>query len=863
MFSSLRNSLKLIWVAAVIGGLWCPAGRAATPKVWLFADTNAFQALQPELNQWKADVNAEGRYEAEIYALPPMSPVILRLMLQLGYQNNNLAGVLLVGKTPYVMTELTATLDYSTEPYPTDAYFTDFDCEWSDVDNNGWKDIFGVTGGLVPDIWLGRIDCEMLQYPGKSRIDLLRSYFQKIHKYRTGTLSLPKDALLYQALNSHVTSNDFGNVYSSLHLIQPAQATGSNYLQIISSLPGHEFVYLDCHSYKTVHETPSTWVKSDEIHAANPKGLFFFLDTCFAGSFNSSNYIAGNYLFDSTYGLLALGTTYFSGYPFPAGYQSLSSSAGQDWGTIMLQFARNTHGWQTTYVMLGDPTLVPHFNPPAFEIHRPYAFTAEAPLKIIRPSGTTAQMCRIPVNVRLTTGAGDALTLIAKNLPAGVTAGSNSFFAVVRNAECHAEIQLSVSPTAALGKREIILEAADARGNTATTTCWIEIMAPPANKPDFSIAFDAPTNVLVFYFGQNEDWQWHGATARLTTANLSTPVLLNLNPVNWPDGFKMITQQEAEAWPCIALLSQKDSPVALPLRVAVSPTTPVGSYSLAVSATCMGVEKTISLRVQILPPYPDVTTDPALPQLVPGDEGRVDFTKSSRGFGHISYAIPALPGFSISKLWSKDLPVLASGTLSYYVTTDWSVTPGIYPLMQCKWQDNPAVPAKNTVLVEMLPQYSMSLDQFSGTALGGVLKLTIKNQALNNPPYKLNLSMVCPDGVTANLSPVQVTVPSTRYGITEAFVYFTTQINVASLLGRPYRFSITLNAQSPDYPWPAQSATATFEVPQIPYIPQQYSLIPILFIPTPGPSPVYLSNLYRTTQVLTPVTTQVRGTIGR
>ena len=794
---SFSKPLKYALAVAVIAFL-LPAGSEASTqkKVWLFADTNAFQNLQTELNQWKADVQAEGRYDAEIYALPPVSPVLLRLMLQLGYQNGDLAGALLVGKMPIVMMESTSAHGMADTPYPTDAYYTDFDCEWLDVNANGRMDVFGAIGDLMPDIWLGRIDCETLQFPGKNRIDLLRAYFQKNHKYRTGNMSLPKAALMFQAINYQPTVQTFGNLYASLQLVTPAQATGSLYLQKLGALPGQEYVYLDCHSTETDHQIPSSTVHAENIHATDPKAFFFFLDTCRAACFTASNYLAGNYLFGSTYGLLAVGATADSGFPFPAGHQSLSASADQDWGSILLRFARDQNNWNTEYVLLGDPTLTPHFNPPVFEIYPPAVFSSGAPLRIVRPAGTTAQTWRIPIKARLTTGAGNWLSFTAKNLPAGATSLSNSFFAAELGRECSAGVPVSISPATTLGKRAITVEARDARGRIAATTYWIEIIAPPTAKPDFSVFLQDPAALPVVYYGQKISSVNLDMAARLDSADQAIPFLLNLLPINWPAGFEMETQCESVSWPGIGLLAQKGKIVQVGFRIKVSPNTPVGLYVLAVKASGLGVEKTISVRIQVMPPYPNIIEmDPAAPQLLPGDMGYIYFTTSIQGYGHLAYSTSAIPGISLIK---SSFPLELSDKHFFHVTTDWSLPPGHYPLLQCKWLDNPAVPSKELVSVEVLPQYSMTLDSFSGGAFGGVLKLTIQNQAFDNPAYKLNLSVDCPTQVIANLSSSQITVPAAHGGTVAISVPFTTAINVASLLGRPFPFTITVKAKSPD-----------------------------------------------------------------
>ncbi len=703
---------------SVLGLLTLSAFGGTTPqKVFMLMDTEAYQALTNEVNQWKADVNAEGRYQAEAYAIPPDNPALLRLLLALHYQGGNLAGVILAGRVPYVMCEQDSEYLVTPDAFPVDTYFTDFDAEWYDLNLNGIMDSYYAFGGFQPDIWAGRLFTDTIKFNSKTRIDLLRAYFQKNHQYRAGTLTLPKSALVYYDIKNYTTANDFGKLYPTFQTVWPDTSSGTDYLNRLLPLPGNELVYLDCHSSAKTHQLTPTWIASDLIHAVNPKAFFLLLDTCQSGHFTETNYLAGSYLFDTKYPLFAMAATTGSGYNFPTGFQTLSAWAGEDWGSIFMHFARE-QSWSREYILLGDPTLIPHLNPPQVALSLPYAFSSAAPLKIPRPASGAAQEWRIPIRGKLTVGAGNWLRVTAANAPAGMAPRTNDFHLTVMGLTNAGDATVAVTPTTTLGKRQLTVVARDSRGKTAALPYWIEVVAPPATgKPDFT--FTVGDTNLVFRYGEGDPFGRLTVQAQLTTADLSAPMLVNLVPVNWPDGFSLDNQTSSpESWSGGFLLQQKGvtryTYVTVRMRRDMAP----GQYVLPLKARAMGVEKTVNLTAAVLPPSLEVTTVPSPVYILPGDEASIFSTVAMNGNARVYFDLLSYPGIEVQKVLTT-MPFVPYGGHSVHVWTDWDAASGAYSLLRYQVPDMPGAPVGYGLDVVVRPQFTLDIELVSGGS-GGV-----------------------------------------------------------------------------------------------------------------------------------------------
>ena len=403
----MNHKLPLVVLAAAWFGLKLAANCPAAEQVLALIPSDEYTALISSVQQWRTDVQSEGQYAVVPVPVPSdWTAAQIRSFLASLYaaQKNGsspLAGVLMVGNLPWAMA--VDTTGGKGGPYPTDQYFMDLTSTWTPVGTN-----YLVPANLSCNIWVGRLMPNMPGLSTNSEIQLIKDYFVKNHKVRTGALSLPSAGLAYCLLDwaGRPETQGLGLLYPALTIVnEPQETQGDDYLDRLAHSDGFEFVYLDCHSFTTYHEIPDSnpwlypnYVESAEIHAADPKGFFFWLDTCYAGRFIDCNYLAGAYIFDSTYGLTAVARTALTGSPLTL-FRSLHDADGKNWGEIVLAyFADNS---LSDFVILGDPTLSPVFESPKCRFSIPGSYAKP----ILVPRSSTSDACwYIPVSGAITSG---------------------------------------------------------------------------------------------------------------------------------------------------------------------------------------------------------------------------------------------------------------------------------------------------------------------------------------------------------------------------------------------------------------------------------------------------------------------------
>ncbi len=149
------------------------------------------QSLLPQLNasilQYADDLEVSG-YSVKVYNGTWTEAHTVRALLK-GELSNGMVGAVLVGDIVEAWYEiLNGPASWGTQEFPTDLYYTDLDGSWADADDDGLMD--NHTRSVDPEIWLGRLRPSVLG----DEVDLLRNYFRKNHEYRTGNLTLPKNA---------------------------------------------------------------------------------------------------------------------------------------------------------------------------------------------------------------------------------------------------------------------------------------------------------------------------------------------------------------------------------------------------------------------------------------------------------------------------------------------------------------------------------------------------------------------------------------------------------------------------------------------------------------------------------------------
>ena len=322
------------------------------PLVVVVVDSSVQSGIQSSLNQYKADLEAEG-YLVTIYPFAGGTSNNLRNYLQERLKNN-LVGSLLVGDLPI------AWFEFEHPPYPIDLFYMDLDGNWIDSDNNGIYDDHKDGGGdMGPEIWIGRLTPNGFG----SAINLLNNYFRKNHIYRKGQLTLTQRALFYAALEHmdfRASPSNLSKVYGNNVVIVPYEDSSKNeYTNRLKE--GYQWIELYIHSSQLAHwfERTNESIYSDTIYNVNPKAFFYILLACFAGDYTTNKYLGGAYIFSPNYSLAVFSSPIAGGAFIPEErfYSILSenNTLGEAYKDAIAHDADAGAGTGTT--LLGDPTL--------------------------------------------------------------------------------------------------------------------------------------------------------------------------------------------------------------------------------------------------------------------------------------------------------------------------------------------------------------------------------------------------------------------------------------------------------------------------------------------------------------------------
>lgn len=299
---------------------------AASPNVEIVVNGPLYSGgeITLSINRYMADLRLQG-YNPILTTDTFESAESLRAHLSNRYSSEGLVGAVFVGDIPVAKFENSE--DGSTVLFPLDLYYTDLDGTWWDLNGNGQLDFhLALTTGVdvTPEIYLGRLTVSSLLSVDRSRTEaqLLNAYFDRNHAYRIGELTLPANAMMYLdddwSTFGKAWSNDMrASVSGTVDVISnTATTTAKNYVQKISAAtsPGYESMFLAAHSNAVLHEfytggSIDGRVYSSDLEEIDPEAFFFHLFACWSGDYQKQKYIAGEYVFGSQYGLLAMATT--------------------------------------------------------------------------------------------------------------------------------------------------------------------------------------------------------------------------------------------------------------------------------------------------------------------------------------------------------------------------------------------------------------------------------------------------------------------------------------------------------------------------------------------------------------------------
>ncbi|MCZ2809773.1 MAG: C25 family cysteine peptidase [Candidatus Bathyarchaeota archaeon] len=347
------------------------------PLVCVLVNSTIFADIKFSLDQYAFDLENSG-FAVKILETGQLleeTPEGIRSYLQENLRHK-LEGCLLVGDIPGALFETGA------REFPTDLYYMDLDGLWTDSDKDMIYDEH--SGNVAPEIWIGRLKVPDV---AGDEASLINHYFDKNHRYRIGTLTLPWwRGLLYiddggtGANTEDDVESSLSKMYSDIVFVKDRATTNAtDYKNRIDDPLGYQWMYLMCHGTHENHtfmvppEEPEisngSWfrwdgtVYSSDYRSIDPRIFFYHFVVCSASLYTEPDYLAGSAVFGNDYGLLAVGSTeIISTLPVSGFYGSLSE--GKCIGNAFREWAVGLH---ETYdylerqfyglTLIGDPTL--------------------------------------------------------------------------------------------------------------------------------------------------------------------------------------------------------------------------------------------------------------------------------------------------------------------------------------------------------------------------------------------------------------------------------------------------------------------------------------------------------------------------
>ncbi len=283
-------------------------GQPATGRIAVVVATNIYGAVSNAVRVYTSDLKSNGF--ATVTATFSGSAEELRATLTNWYgEAQSLKGAVLVGEMPYVTWEMLKCFNDGITNYAADLadiFFMDLDGVWEDTNSTppftaGRYDTR--SGDLNLEIWVSRLRGQGITAATgayTNEVTVLTNYFYRLHRYRTGALTVNKKGLTY-------TDNDW-NDYKTMDQTEMQVCYPTNVITravgVDAGAGGAEFrdsymtqnvemMQIRCHGYAQaqtfddgVSITSATWTNKD------PRAVFYNIYGCSAGDYLSANNLA-------------------------------------------------------------------------------------------------------------------------------------------------------------------------------------------------------------------------------------------------------------------------------------------------------------------------------------------------------------------------------------------------------------------------------------------------------------------------------------------------------------------------------------------------------------------------------------------
>jgi len=318
-----------------------------------------YSYITDSLNTYISDLELEN-YSVRVDTVRGWNAILLRSHLA-ALLDSELVGAVFIGNVPVAWYEYQS--DEGREEFPIELYFMDLNGTWTDSDADGLFDSH--SGNKAPEIFVGRINANPMTWGNE--VYLVNNYLSKIHKYRTGGYGIPQKALAYVDDDWYSFNNcNLNLLYDTVVVIRQYNTTTASDFRMRLDDP-YEWVQICSHSspwgntFKNTSGYAGT-VFNFELWFADPPFLFLNLFQCAGTRFIEENSEGGCYIFNTTNGLLAIGSTkvgsmlYFGDFYGPL---NTGISVGQAFKQWFTQWGITDVDWFYGMCILGDPTLKP------------------------------------------------------------------------------------------------------------------------------------------------------------------------------------------------------------------------------------------------------------------------------------------------------------------------------------------------------------------------------------------------------------------------------------------------------------------------------------------------------------------------
>jgi len=365
-----------VTLAVVCLTLCCAIAALGQPIAMEIVVNSSLQpSIQASLDQYCGGLRTAG-YQPTVTSWSGGTPASLRGHLQASYAAGT-QGAVFIGDLPVAWYEMDNDFNNSYSTFPIDLFYMDMDGSWADGDSDGLYDAHTAgSGDVTPELWFGRVTAS----PLGNEAAKVNAFLQRCDAFRHGTLSYPDTALVYidDDWVPWATSwnSDVQNVYGTTTLVSdPWTTTATDYKTRIGGPNSYESLLQCVHSSPTSmsFKTPKGWdggsVLTSEIPTIDPNIAFYNCFDCSLARFTSGNYMAGNYVFGTSYGLAGVGSTKtgsmleFDDFYIPLSVDDATmGTAFRDWFTAIGAggYSLSEMQWHYGMTLLGDPTLGPN-----------------------------------------------------------------------------------------------------------------------------------------------------------------------------------------------------------------------------------------------------------------------------------------------------------------------------------------------------------------------------------------------------------------------------------------------------------------------------------------------------------------------